>query len=230
MRRSIRSIFVSAALFLALAPAAVSAQMEFEGAVTMNMNLGGAMSVDVLTLSKGNRVRQEMAMMGQNLVSIIDASAGMGLLLMPATQSYVKLDFKALAAQAGPQSTPTITPTGTSETIVGHKCDNYTVTIPHGTIEMCVAQDLGFYMGSLNAQTQGMGNASMQAHADVFRQTFKDGFFPLKMVATSQSTAITMTVTNIEQKPISDDQFKLDVPAGYTEMKLSTRGPGGGAQ
>jgi hypothetical protein len=36
---------------------------------------------------------------------------------------------------------------------------------------------------------------------------------------------MTMTVRKIEPKSVSDDQFKLDIPAGYTEMKM----PGGAA-
>jgi|SRR5688572_15123254 len=223
MRRTIRLVITTAVLFLVAAPGIVSAQKEFEGAVTMNMNMGG-MSVEVLTLAKEGKVRQEMSMMGQNVISIIDATAGTGLMLMPAMQSYMKMDFQALAARAGTVETPKITPVGTTETIAGHTCENYTIEVQDGTMQMCVAKDLGFYTGSLNSGRAMGGNASMQAYMDVFRQTFKDGFFPLKM---TMGTDMTMTVTKIEPKPVADEQFKLDVPAGYTEMKMPGRGPGG---
>jgi hypothetical protein len=187
--------------------------------------------VEVVTLSKGNKVRQEMSMMGPDVVSIIDGDAGTGLMLMPAMQSYMKMDFKALASQAGSVGTPTITPTGTTETVVGHTCENYTVTMPNGTMQMCVAKDLGFYSGSLNASGGTGGNPSMQAYTEVFRKTFPDGFFPLKMTVGAEGMAMTMTVTKIEPKSVSDDQFKQDVPAGYTEMKMPVRpGTGGGSQ
>jgi hypothetical protein len=226
MRRAAGLVAVLALLFLALGRGVGSAQKEFEGAVTMTMNMGGMMSVDVVTLTKRGKVRQEMSMLGQDVVSIIDASAGTGLMLMPVQKSYMKLDFKAMAERVGPTQMPKITATGTRETIVGHTCENYAVEVPTGTTEMCIATDLGFYMGSLNAQGAGVvGNSSLQAYNDVFRQTFKDGFFPLKITVTSQGTAMTMTVTKIEPKAVSDDQFKLDIPAGYTEMKM----PGGAA-
>jgi hypothetical protein len=227
MRRTVRLVITTGLLFLVAAPGIVSAQKEFEGAVTMNMNTAG-MSVDVLTLSKAGKVRQEMSMMGQNMVSIIDASAGTGLVLMPAMQMYMKLDLKALADQAGNHEMPKITPAGTTETIVGHTCENYNLEMQSGTMVMCVAKDLGFYTGSLSTQGPGAGgNASMQAYMDVFKQTFKDGFFPLKMTMSAEGQSMTMTVTRIEPKPVSDDQFKLDIPAGYTEMKMPGRGPGG---
>jgi hypothetical protein len=234
MRFTFRPIVVLAlapvVLFLALGLAREKAEKEFEGAVTMNMNLGGMMSVDVVTLSKAGRVRQEVSMMGQDVISIFDASAGTGLMLMPVQRTYMKLDFRAMTEQMGTMPVPTITATGTRETIVGHTCENYAVAMPTSTTEMCVATDLGFYMGSLNAQGGGLGgNASMQAYAEVFRNTFKDGFFPLRMSLTSQGMALTMTVTKIEPKSLSDEQFKLDIPDGYTEMTMPVRGgPSGG--
>jgi hypothetical protein len=238
MLRAVRSI-VAPVLMLAVVPGCGTAQKEFEGAVTMNMNMGGMMSVDVVTLSKGNKVRQEMSMMGQDMISIIDGDAGTGLMLMPAMQSYMKMDFKALASQAsqaGSVGTPMITPTGTTETVLGHTCENYTVTMPNGamqngTMQMCVAKDLGFYSGSLNASGGTGGNPSMQAYTEVFRKTFPDGFFPLKMTVGAEGMSMTMTVTKIEPKSVSDDQFKQEVPAGYTEMKMPVRGgTGGGSQ
>ena len=230
MRRTVRPFVVLSLLFLANGCGTASAQKEFEGAVTMNMNMGGMLSVDITTLSKAGKVRQEMSMMGQDVVSIIDASSGTGLMLMPAQKSYMKIDFKALTERVGEMPAPQITATGTTETILGHTCENYTVEVPSGTTQICVAKDLGFYMGSLNTQGSGMGGrANMEAYTEVFRNTFKDGFFPLKMTVANQGTTMTLTVTKIERKSLSDDQFKLDVPDGYTEMKMPAppaRGPG----
>lgn len=228
----VRTVLPIVALALSLptvGPGTASAQKEFEGAVTMNMNMGGMMSMDVVTFSKPGKVRQEMSLMGQDVISIFDASAGTGLMLMPAQKSYMKIDFKAIADRVGAHATPKITATGTTETILGHRCENYTVEMPSGTTTMCVAKNLGFYMGSLNAQGRGMaGNANLQPYAEVFRTTFKDGFFPLKLTLTSEGMAMTMTVTKIEPKSLSDDQFKLDIPNGYTEMHFSVRGEDGG--
>jgi Domain of unknown function (DUF4412) len=231
MRRVVRPFVACVLCVLAFAPARVSAQKEFEGAVTMNMNMGGMMSVDIVTLTKAGKVRQELSLMGQNVISIFDASAGTGLMLMPVQKSYMKIDLKGVADQFGSIPVPKITATGRKETIVGYTCENYTVEGPNGTTEMCIATDLGFYMGSLNTQSGGLGgNPSLQAHQDVFRKTFKDGFFPLKLTVSSQGTAMTMTVTRIEPKPVSDDQFTLDIPAGYTEMKMHTPGNAGGVR
>jgi hypothetical protein len=210
-------------------PRTTSAQTEFEGAVTMNMNMGGALSIDVVSLTKAGKVRQEMTMMGQEVISIVDASAGTGLMLMPLQKSYMKLDFNALARRMGPMPPPKITATGTTETILGHTCEHYTVEMPSGTTAMCVATDLGFYMGSLNAQGGGMaGSSNLQAYNELFRTKFKNGFFPLELTVTSQGMAMTVVVTKIEAKPVSDDLFELDVPADYTEMKMPVRGTSGG--
>jgi hypothetical protein len=204
------------------------AQEEFEGAVTMRMNMADRLKVDVVTLSKASKVRQEMTMMGQPVISIIDAEAGTGLMLMPQQKAYMRIDFKAMARRVGEMPVPTITPVGTKETIAGHRCENYDVVVPSGTTQMCVAKDLGFYMAGLQQsfQTNGIGSQSnMPEYVEVFRNTFRDGFFPLKMTVTNQGATMTLTVTKIEPRSLSDEQFELDAPAGYTELRPPSGGP-----
>jgi hypothetical protein len=229
MARLLRPFLLPGVFFLFAS--AASAQQEFEGRVTSTMDMNGMMTTEVVAYTKSGKVRQEMSMMGQDVVSIMDMKAGISLTLMPQQKAYMKLDFNELAKNAETDSVkpPTLAATGKNETILGHACEMYTMAMPQGSIEMCVAKDLGFYMGAVNQGPGGpSANANVQEFADMVRKTFKDGFFPLKTVLSFGGFGMTTTVTKIERQAVPDEKFKLDIPSDFTEMKLPGRGGGPG--
>lgn len=229
MQRVIRSI-LSCTLF-AFVVAPVTAQ-DFEGVVTMSMNIPNmGMAVEMTHTAKAGKVRSEVNMMGQQMITVIDSEAGTGLVLMPAMQAYMRMDLKeamANANQGQEDQLPSIEATGQTETIAGHQCEHYNVTVNQNVMDMCVAKDLGFFSGSM-----GMGGGQsvgglQGANSDVWRELFEDGFFPLSISMTQNAMQISMQVTNIERRSVSDDLFNLEIPDGYTEMPGVLGGGRGG--
>jgi hypothetical protein len=231
MMRGIRTASALMAAFV-LAPVGVTAQQAFEGTVAYSMQMNNNMNIDMVHHVKGDKVRQEMSGvpgMGE-MVVLLDMNTMQMNMLMPAQQAYMSMDLNAMAnaqMQQNEMEVPEITRTGQMETVAGHECENVTIAMNQGTINMCVATDLGYYfMGGGPSGGRGMGASpaagmSEQMQAKI-REMFGDGFFPLKVNVSQNGQNIVMTATSIEKGSVSDDLFKI--PEGYTKMP----GMGGG--
>jgi hypothetical protein len=226
-----RGIRTASALMaaLVLAPVALAAQQPFEGTVAYSMQMND-MNIDMVHHVKGGKVRQEMAMPGMGeMVVLLDMNTMTMNMLMPAQQAYMTMDLNAMAnaqLEQDEMETPEITRTGEMETVAGHECENVAIAMKQGTINMCVASDLGYYFmgggagGGRNVASPAAGMSEQMQ--EKIREMFADGFFPLKMTMSQNGQNIRMTATSIEKKSVSDDLFTI--PAGYTKMP----GMGGG--
>jgi hypothetical protein len=227
--RGIRTASALMAAFV-LAPVALAAQEPFQGTVAYSMQMND-MNIDMVHHVKGGKVRQEMSGvpgMGDMIV-LLDMNTMQMNMLMPAQKAYMSMDLNAMAnAQLGQNEmeTPDVTRTGEMETVAGHQCENVRIVMKEGTVNMCVASDLGYYFmgggagGGRNVASPAAGmSEEMQ---EKIREMFSDGFFPLRMTMSQNGQNIRMTATSIQKKSVSDDLFVI--PAGYTKMP----GMGGG--
>jgi len=215
-----------------LAPATLNAQKTFEGSVTYSMQVA-SMDLSIVHYVKGDKVRQEMSgtPMG-NLVVLMHMGEDEATILMPERKSYMTMNPGAMVAMAQANADkgdkmseqPEIKRTGEKETIAGHQCENVSVTTSQGTVMMCVATDLGFYMPGSGSSPMGRTNAAgLTAEMESqIRKEFGDGFFPLKVTASTGGQSVTMVATAVEKKSLADDMF--EIPEGYTKMA----GMGGG--
>lgn len=229
--RGIRTASALMAAFV-LAPVGLAAQQSFEGTVAYSMQMN-SMNIDMVHHVKGSKVRQEMTgMPGMGeMVVLLDMNTMQMNMLMPAQKAYMTMDLNAMAnmqMEKNEGEMPEITRTGQMETVAGHQCENVTIAMAQGTVNTCVATDLGYYfMGGGAGGGRGMGASPAAGMTEQvqkqIREMFGDGFFPLKFtMSQGGGQTITMTATSIEKKSISDDLF--DIPEGYTKMP----GMGGG--
>jgi len=215
-----RRLGVTAAVALFLVAPGASAQGDFEGVIAYDVNMAG-MQTQITQMVKGKLIRQEVqGPMGQ-MVNLTDTETMVMTTMIPAQKMYMRNDLKAMAdqmaAQAGAQSQPQpkpadFKPTGQKQTIAGHACENYSYSQENVTLDICIAQGLGFV-----PMMSGMGQAgSSQADIAEWKKRFPNGFLPLEMKVTSEGQTMTLRATNVEKKALADDLFK--VPDGYTAM------------
>ena len=114
---------------------------------------------------------------------------------------------------------PKITPLGTSETIAGRTCQNFTVETEKSKMEFCNAKGLGNYMSPRSPMGRGPSNGLTELNNEAFRTFFKDGFFPLRVTnLDGGKRQVMMEATRVEPKSLDASLFT--VPAGFTEMKM----------
>jgi hypothetical protein len=218
--RGIRCLMATAVLPLALAPAAGAAQVDFEGLIAYDVNMGG-MNMQITQMVKGALIRQEMQGPMGDVVSITDTDALVVTTLIPAQKMYMRMDMKAMMEQAAAQASQMKPPepadfksTGENETIAGHECEHYEFTRDGTSLDICVAQGLGFVpFMSMGNQGAGMSHATS---VEEWKKRFPNGFLPLRMSVTAQGQSMTMRATSIDRKSLGADLFK--VPDGYTQM------------
>lgn len=193
---------------LALAAAALptpAAAQDFEGTVTYKMTMG-PMTMDMTQFIKGKKVRQEMGSPMGNVVTIIDTETGRMGMQVPGQPMQV-MDMEAMKAMAGQAAgaeaaKPEVTATGQTETIAGYSCEHYKLVQGAQQVDVCVASGLGFIAGS------GDGPAS-SLDMDELRELFKDGYFPLKMTASTPQGDMVMEAVSLERKSLSDTLFNI---------------------
>ncbi|HRP09171.1 MAG TPA: DUF4412 domain-containing protein, partial [Gemmatimonadales bacterium] len=98
---------------------------------------------------------------------------------------------------------------GTSQTVAGHKCDDYEITSNKETAQICATESLGNFM---MLQGGGMGGGSSPAWARAFGNK---PMFPLKV--TSPDGGTTVEVTAIE-RGTPDAAYFEENTAGYMAM------------
>jgi Domain of unknown function (DUF4412) len=212
----------------------VLAQRQFEGSVTLKTSMEGK-SFESTLYSKGQRVRQEIAMGGQSAVTITDYGTGKSITLMPGQKKYMVMDFKAMAEAMRPMAEalkpdrtkkpdavmPKIVATGRKEKILGHPCEHYTAAADDGMVmDFCVAKGMGTFNGARGGA--GAGGGSAAASDPRFRELvtlFKDGFFPLRTtMSKGGKTLMESEVVKVEAKSLANDLFVP--PSDYTEVKI----------
>lgn len=216
---------------------------EFEGLITMKMKVENQKeTAEMIYFLKGSHIRIEMkagnTSQGQT-VMLWDLEAAKITTLIPSNQMYMTLDLKETAENLkgiGKEKKltdeesvkfPKLTPTGKQEVIAGYPCEHWLIGDKQ-EIDVCVAKGLGYFgMGGSMGRSGGSWKNLMfdpklltaaAAHPE-WVKFLEGGAFPLKLIAQEGGkTRMTMEVTKIERKSLSDDLFAI--PPGYKEFNM----------
>ncbi len=126
-----KSVWLAAMLACVLAVFASPAAAD----VTIKITTSGAMGTSSTVMYiKGAKMRQDIGMSGQQLSSIIDASAKQMIVLDPNTRQATVYDLSKLADEmqktANPQDAKvSLTPTGQTKELLGRTCTGYTLAL-----------------------------------------------------------------------------------------------------
>ncbi len=220
---------------LLLAPGAAVAQA-FEGTVVAVISAGGT-NIESEQLVRGRMIRQNMSMSGNSVSIITDGASGKTIMINHPQKMWMdmaamnqmmgRMGRGAPPAAEAPKEMPPIERTERVETIAGHECRHYVVTGPSGKVDLCAATGMGIVLPGGPPAMGGMGRGQGPAmpalpDAEVWMRAFRDGFFVLKMEATTPQGVMSWVVKSVERKSVPDDAFRP--PPGYNEMKM----PGGG--
>lgn len=144
---------------------------------------------------------------GPGTFAIADFKAGTSTGFMPATKTYMVVNFKDIASGLNSMTKNSkVVSTGKTETIAGVKCDYYIVEGPFKS-EMCIAKNF-----------IANGDMSLFFKDVALPDDLKNGGFPLKTESEIAGKKSTMLVTSIERKSIDDSVFAF--PAGYKKMEM----------
>ncbi len=216
------------------APSILGDGDQFEGVITMKMDVEDQKGMEMVYSLKGNRSRIETKLPGMpegQGAMLLDLEAGKMITIMPARKMFMTMDLKGAAddmkdAGGEDEKFPKLTPTGRQETIAGYTCEHWLMGDKQD-IDMCVAKGLGYF--GMSGQGSGGGSfrdlvfspkllAQAAAHPEWVR-FLKGGAFPLKMTMTENGKVSTsMEVTKVERKSLDDSIFS--VPPGYKEFNM----------
>ncbi|MFN8573035.1 MAG: DUF4412 domain-containing protein [Gemmatimonadaceae bacterium] len=196
-----RILLCVCALATAVTPAAAQT---FEGVITMQTTAMGAPS-DLTLHVKGGLLRIDGLHAGTTMIR--DAKGRM-LMVQASEKSYFVMPLRLTSDDL----TPTFTPTGKDDTVLGYNCSYYRVHFATAANddEACVTTAFGFV---------GIGRyASLDER--VLRKTFGSGFMVLKSV--DRNGKPLSVVKKVERTTVSDDDFAP--PPGFSEVKMPGTG------
>ncbi len=216
-----------AAVALVLLPATASAQ-GFEGSVTYAMNPASATPGQLVYQVKGTKIRADVSRAtgapAGGAYTLIDASSGRMMSVMPARKMYMTMDMDAMGEQMkqgtanAKKPVGTITKTGKRETIAGHNCEHYLVG-QHQDTDICAAKGLGLFMGGSTAAGTGLFGG-LPAGYEKYEEFAKDGFLPLKVSTVRNGREeVVLEARSVVKKRLDPALFA--VPAGYQEMDMT---------
>lgn len=223
MRRTRIPMLAFAALVAA--PAVVSAQGKFEGAVTYQITTGsGRPPATMVYYVKGDKARVESAFDGHNGVMLFDAGSGQMTMVMPEQKMYMTLGHMN-DVKSTDQEHYKITGPGRTEMIAGHPCEDWQVQ-QEGDKEvttMCIARGMGDLMFARSRMERSQSRLQALLADPQFREVIKGGFFPLKVVSNNEKTEF--VATKIAPGRVDDAMF--EVPPGYHQFSMPNMRPPG---
>ena len=192
--------------------------------IAMVMHRKGRLLTNVMTMpaSAGPMAGQEMRMIideGSRTLTMLTPMMP-GMMIPPAMTGGKPAKGLKMVSNIGDDLAPdaaakgSVKPLGTSQTIVGTKCEDYEVTTEGETMQMCLASGLGSFAF---ANMRGPGNASIPAWARGLQ-----GKFPLQI--RDKAGKFAMTVTKIT--PGAPAASLFEVPEGYADMSAMMGGMG----
>lgn len=208
---------------IAIFPLTGLAQSQFEGVMNTKIDVNGHASISADMYIKGGRSRIEMDMPGMpgqgKTVIIYDQATKKIDILMPAMKKYMERTTDETTQQQANQELQgsTMKETDSTKTIAGQKCRKYIVTMKDGKmIDIWATKNLGSFSVP---QTFSFMNRS-NSMPDWAKKMQKDGLVGLSTVVHNSdgSVQMTMVVTNISKKSLSDNLFQI--PNGYTELNM----------
>lgn len=212
----------------ALAPAAAPAQIvQFEGRVTGTMAAEG-MEVEMVQTMKGSMMRLDMTLPGDagSVTQITNVQSGEMLMILHDEKMWMDMavmgrmipGFSAPASASDQVELPEFRPTERIENIAGYECRHYILVIEGGEdVDVCAASGLGCFIPGSPAGLSREGSGGVPAlpqSAELWLETFEDGFFVLSLEAGGAS----IRVHELEQGSPPDELFRP--PADYEEMKI----------
>jgi hypothetical protein len=229
---------------LAVLAAPLAAQ-GFEGTVSANLPVADGTVNEMKFLVKGDQTAVIMKaganmgpMAGAELRVIMDTKGGKSTVLIPLT-GEMAAQFGAMGGgnmkgikqvvdlnqMAGREDTasPVVKALGTSQTIAGHKCNDFEVTDGKEISRVCLSTD----MGSFAFPAMGGRGRGAAASPGWTRFLASHPGFPLK--AWTTDGRVTFEVTKIEKGSVDPSMF--EIPEGYMDMggMFGGRGRGGGS-
>jgi hypothetical protein len=206
------------AILLAIAPAGpgvVHAQgKSFEGTVTFESRMDGESDAFAYSM-KGTRVRIDPQRAEMPMYMVMDANSQTVRMVMMSENAYMEMELPGGDDEPTDLENEPVN-TGRTDEVAGRKCEIWTMKADGDDYEMCVARDMGSFMGG------GGGPMGRNASSAWQRELRKGGFFPLRVVEkTGGQNETVMIATKIEEKKLDDSMF--DVPAGAKKMSM----PGG---
>jgi hypothetical protein len=208
---------VLAALCLPLHADVVIVQ-KVDGAPMMN----GDMTIKI----KGNQMRNDI---GTMMSTIMNFDTGDTLMLMHTQKMVMKMSGdqikssmeKAQAASADKSPAPKVefVPTGKSETIDGHKADEYTLTAKSTTTHYWFAKDYphsDVYRDAMKKMMTSTFSKMAQGTASM-PDSFPDGV-PIRTETEAMGNKITTTLVSLTEENVDPSVFTA--PADYKEMKM----------
>lgn len=207
---------IAVSMPLLLGAGAASAQT-FEGKITMRTTSDDGRTQDMQFLTKGGKIRIEMAGRGGPGVMVMDQANRKMLMMMPSQKMYMEMAIPAGVGQppAGAASKADVTRTGKTETIAGHKCEHVLVKESAQTFDVCVAQDLGNFINPSLANPMGRGSSND------WSAKIGNGF-PMRV---SKGDKVMMEVTKVE--PGTLDASLFTPPSDWQKMEMPGMRPPG---
>jgi Domain of unknown function (DUF4412) len=169
---------------LGLTAAGFAAPSTFEGKVRFEITTGKT-ALPMTYVIKGDLVRMEVETPGgQTAVMLMDLAKHEMTMLIPQQKMYMVHPLPDPAAAAGPTQAPGNPPdvqrTGQFETILGYKCEKFTVKSGANTAEIWAAEGLGVFLNPGMGGPMGRGRAAPRNAWE--SELASRGFFPLRVV------------------------------------------------
>jgi hypothetical protein len=223
MMRRFALLTVSLAMIAGQMPA-----QAFEGTVTADLTMGKDGPMNVKVMIKGDKSVTVMTlgatagpMSGKEMRMITDRSTGKMTMLLPMEMmgnKGMKMVMDLDKATGDKDAKIEVKALGTSQTIAGHKCDDYDVFDKgKATTRVCVTHELGRFI------FPGGGPMGRGDGPPAWARAFGKDAFPLK-VSDSDGKPV-MTVTGVHKGSVPADAFVI--PDGYADMSgMAGRGRG----
>lgn len=184
----------------------------FEGTVTFEARGGPQEKTTLVYSIKGPRVRMDPQDAAAEMFMVMDMNAKTMTMVMPGENMYMEFPIPDDEGKEG--AAPSVTPvnTGRTDVVAGRKCEIWTMKEKGEEFEMCVARDMGTFMGGGSPMTRAASPAWQ-------RELRKGGFFPLRVIQKGGSgDHAVLVATKVEEKSLDEGMFKP--PAGAKKMAM----------
>jgi hypothetical protein len=197
-----------AALVTVAGARSVTTQPPFEGVVSIKVSDPDDGPSQMQYHIRNGAFRMELVSHdGEKSVWITDPRRRVIYIVTPAKQAYTEMTLPD-DDPASAEKEPRITKTGRSETIAGHKCEQYHLKDEDGDeYDMCLARGLGSFFSA---------GGPMSAGEQAWARKLGDAF-PLRFAEAGPS-GMSWEVTRIERRPLDASLFAP--PAGYKRVTI----------
>lgn len=241
--------FAKLLLPMAVLAAPLAAQ-GFEGTIVVNMVGTDGTASEMKFLVKGDKTAMLTTaganmgpMAGAEIRIIMDPKSGTNTMLIPLSGDMAA-QFGAMGGGnmkgikqvinlnqiVGKQdtTTPEIKALGTSQSIAGHKCNDFEITEKKEVNRVCLSTDMGtFTFPNMGGGGGGRGRGGASAPGWTHLLVSHPGY-PLKVWNPAPEGKVTFEATKIERGNIPASAF--EIPEGYMDLggMMGGRGRGGG--